>query len=143
MHSSDRCRSEGHNRVCRPIDLPCSFSGSRATEPDFRAHAAFIGFEVVAKEFGKVSGRGIIGSLVSPGVAGYEDLARHLWTRGHYLKAEDRVALRACMSQRPAVNSVNDRARGRELNALADAVRAAAPTGVHQPDSGSVFLYFS
>ena len=65
-------------------------------------------------------------------------------TPGHFgddVEAEHRVALRLGVRQRAAVDRVDDRAGVFEADALADAVSAAAPAGVHQPDARVVLAH--
>src|SRR6267143_2554180 len=61
---------------------------------------------------------------------------------GHYIQAKHRVVFGLLLCEGAAVDGIDYCPGIRELNALACAIRAAAPTSVYQPDASTVLFHF-
>src|SRR5262249_56333803 len=77
----------------------------------------------------------VVVAATRPGVPGEEAARRHVRTARRVLKMEDRSFLIRNAIEGARERRRNHRPRIRDLHPLADAVRAAGPAGVHEPDA--------
>ena len=88
----------------------------------------------------QVARRVVVGLLVGPGVAWPQHLARHVGAGVGHGQAEARVDAHRRRRQPAVERGMQQRAGVLDLHPAADAVGAAAPTGVDQPAIGLVAL---
>ncbi len=71
------------------------------------------------------------------------DLRGHTRNFRHDVEAEHRIALGLRLGKRAAVDGVDDGSRILEADALADAMAAAPPASIDEPDARVVLAHFS
>lgn len=84
-----------------------------------------------------------ISSFVSPAVFGKKNFRRNIRAGGRDAEAEDVVDLVIDGIKRTIVDSVDDRARDLNGETFTNAVSAATPTGVDEPNLGAVLSHVS
>src|SRR6478752_8782160 len=99
------------------------------------ARACGVRFEIFVEQRCKLFRGSIVCSFVSPAFAGAQDLRGHTGALSDDLETEYWIARRFRCREIAAVNSVNDCACIFETDPFADAISAAAPPCVNQPDA--------
>ena len=142
-HAHEGEHADGVRDGLRLVEFeePAHASGFRRRGLHLGARAGGVGLEVLVEEAGELFRGGVVGGFVGPGVARDEDFRRHAGTLGDDVEAEDRIALGLGVRERAGVDRVDDGAGVFEPDALADAVAAAAPAGVHEPDARVVLAH--
>src|SRR5947207_13869166 len=112
-----------------------SKSGIGSSGENLRRDAALEGLEVVDEHARELRGLRVVVDAVRPRVARLEDVGRHAGTARRNIEIEDRILFVRDAIERARQRRGNHRARVRDLHALADAVVAAGPAGIHEPDT--------
>ena len=136
-----KCDAEFAESEIRIHEKPAHASGFRRGGLHLGAYAGGVGLEVFVEETGKLFRGGLVGGLVGPRIAGDEDLRRHPGTLGGDLEPEHWIALGLGFRKRAVVDRVDNGTCVFETDAFADAGAAAAPAGVHEPDTRVVLAH--
>ena len=109
---------------------------------DFFAGLVGILGEVVVEHVHQLVGLGGVGGFILPAVCGVQDFIRHAAASGDDGEAEAGVGFSGRFGQFAAVDGVQYGAGVFELDALAHAICATRPAGIHEPDVDIVALDF-
>ncbi len=112
--------------------------GARTGRDDRWRDVGLEGFEVRGEHARQGRRLRVVRRRIRPRVSGDEHGVRHAGTTRRHIDVEHRVAVVAHRVETARQRRGDHRARQRNLHARSRAVRAAGPSGVHQPDARSM-----
>ena len=97
--------------------------------------------EVLLEAARYVLGGHVVSLLIRPGGLRLQHFRRNAWARLRHEQAEVRVGHELALAQNTVEHGLQHGAGVGDLHAVADAVAAARPAGVHQPAIGAVLVH--